>query len=156
MAVYANRDEHRANQGDVFADVPFMGDRVLAGMITSHDCVCDKYLDENTSLAREQLEVFVVSVAPVHGIDLLSGSWQAAVRADKMPRYFHLPAEAGIPELVADLYHEQPVRFAAVLEGARLSSLSQEALGRLYEQFMRLRFGREYMRFCEELVTRED
>jgi hypothetical protein len=95
-------------------------------------------------------------VAPVHPVDDLTGDRQAAVRADNMPRYFYLPEEEDRPELVADLYLEQPVIFASLLELDRLTSLSPEWLGRLWQQFMRLRLGEDYMTFLRQLIEEAD
>lgn len=151
MAVYADRSEHDASQGDVFEDVPFNG-FTMDGMITSHDCVCDKYLNPRTPLSEEAAAEFPVSVAPVHPLELLTGDRQAAVRGNGMPRYFLLPAEGEMPDLVADFYLEQPVRIVQVLDCARATSLSPEWLARLWQQFMRLRFGEDYMDFVKELA----
>jgi len=147
VAIYAVRDEHPANQGDVFADVDFIGS-TGEGMITAHDCVCDKYLRLN----EERAARFVITVAPVHPIDQLQGDWQHYARAGHMPRYFHLPAEGERPELVADLWLEQPVRMQELVAGVRLTSLSPEWLARLWQQFLRLRLGEDYLDFLKELV----
>lgn len=151
MAVYADRSDHDANQGDVFEAVPF-GGFTIDGMVTSHDCVCDKYLEPRTPLSEEAAAEFPVSVAPVHPLDQLTDDWRAAVLRDRMPRYFLLPAEGERPDLVADLYLEQPVRFAEVLDCDRATSLSPEWLARLWQQFMRLRFGEDYMTFIRKLL----
>jgi hypothetical protein len=152
LAVYGDRSEYAANQGDVFGSVPFAG-FTMDGMITSHDCVCDKYLTPRTPLTPEAADRFAISVAPVHPVDQLTGDRRSAVRDNNMPRYFHLPEENGRPELVADLYLEQPVRFATVLEREpALSSLSPEWLARLWQQFLRLRLGEDYMTFLRQLV----
>lgn len=158
MAVYdADRAaEGDANQGDVFERVAFtatpLDDFVMDGMVTSHDCVCDKYLKPHRPLSEEAAANFCVTVAPVHPIDLLTGERVAAVRADGMPRYFHLPAEAGRDELVADLYLEQPVRMADLMACTRVTCLSGEQLARLWQQFLRLRLGEDYMDFVKELA----
>jgi hypothetical protein len=151
VAVYGDRSEYAANQGDVFEAVEFNG-FTMDGMITAHDCVCDKYLNPRTPLDEEAAARFTISVAPVHAVDALTGDRRAAVRSNNMPRYFYLPEEDGRPELVADLYLEQPVVFAAVLEQPRLASLSPEWLGRLWQQFLRLRLGENYMEFLKQLV----
>ena len=155
MAVYGDRSEYDANQGDVFRDVPFNG-FLSDGIITSHDCVLDKYLDGKPPLAPAEAELFVVSVAPVHALDLLSDGRRSAARAGDMPRYFYLPEEDGRPELVADLYLEQPIRFAELLDCTRVTSLSPEWLARLWQQFLRLRLGKKYLEFLRELVERSD
>jgi hypothetical protein len=111
VAVYGDRSEYHANQGDVFVGVSFDG-FVMDGMVTSHDCVCDKFLNPRTPLSDEAAAAFRISVAPVHSIDELTGDRRAAVRADNMPRYFYLPEEDERPESVVDLYLEQPVIFA--------------------------------------------
>ena len=125
---------------------------MMDGMIAAHDCVCDKFLDPRTPLPDEVRQVWTITMAPVHPLADLTGDRVAAVRADRMPRYFYLPAEGDRPELVADLYLEQPVRFLRVLEGDRLTSLSAEWIARLWTQFMRLRLGEDYMQFVRRLV----
>jgi hypothetical protein len=157
LAVYGDRSTWDANQGDIFEAVFDIDGLKMDGMITSHDCVCDKYLDPKTPLSPEAAAAFRISVAPVHPVDLLTGDRRAAVRAREMPRYFYLPEEDGRPELVADLYLDQPVRIATLLDQhPRLTSLSAESLGRLWQQFMRLRLGERYMDFVRQLVEEAD
>jgi hypothetical protein len=114
--------------------------------------VCDKFF----RLSGDEAERFVVSVAPVHLFDELTGGRRPAARKGGMPRYFYLPAEGPRPELVADLYLDQPVRMAELLACERLTSLSAEWLGRLWQQFMRLRLGEDYMAFIAELLEESD
>lgn len=149
--VYGDRSAYRGNQGDVFQDVPFAG-FTMDGMILSHDCVCDKYLSPKRPLPQREAAKFVVTVAPVHPLARLTGQRPAAARDGAMPRYFYLADEAGRGELVVDLYLEQPVRMAALMECARATSLSEEALGRLWQQFLRLRLGEDYIDFLRGLV----
>ena len=111
--VYAEREDDAANQGDIFTDVQFNG-FVADGMITSHDCVCDKFLRPRTPLPEVEAARFTISIAPVHSIDLLTGNRPRNVRRDGMPRYFYLPAEDEQIELVAALYLEQPIARNAV------------------------------------------
>jgi hypothetical protein len=146
VPVYDDRSDHDANQGDIFVDVPFTayspGDAAW-GMIVSHDCDCDKFLKPKTSIPDEQLPLWPITVAPVHPIELLTGGRVKAVRDGAMPRYFHLPEENGLPELVADLWLEQPVPMQQVLECDRQASLSDEWRTRLWTQIIRLRTGRD-------------
>ena len=156
VAVYVERPED-ASQGDVFAAVPFAGAGTsegfrMDGMITAHHCVCDKFF----RLSGDEAERFVVAVAPVHSFDELTGGRRPAAREGHMPRYFYLPAEASRPELVVDLYLEQPVRMVDLLVCDRLSSLSAEWLGRLWQQFLRLRLREDYMAFITELLEHSD
>jgi hypothetical protein len=88
VAVYGDRSDFDANQGDVFVGVPFNGFE-MDGMITSHDCVCDKYLSPRTPLSPEAADRFTISVAPVHSVAELTGDRRAAVRDNGMPRYFY-------------------------------------------------------------------
>jgi len=149
--VYADRTAHAANQGDVFASVRFNG-FAMDGMIVAHDCVCDKYVEPRRPLTPEAVAAFTISVAPVHGLDELTGDRQAHARRGEMPRYFFMPAEGDRADLVADLWLEQPVLFSLVLEQPRISSLSDEWRARLWQQFLRLRLGEDYMTFLRELV----
>jgi hypothetical protein len=155
VAVYADRSDYEANQGDVFEGVPFTG-FTSDGMVTAHDCVCDKFVAHRDKLDPATAAAWRVTMAPVHPLTDLTGDRQAAAKADQMPRYFYMPAEAGRPELVADLWMEQPVPFAALLDNCeRVTSLSQEYLARLWQQWMRLRLGADYMDFLKELVGNE-
>jgi len=148
VPVYEDRSEDDANQGDVFADVPFGlyprpdGDASL-GMIISHDCDCDKFLKPKTPIPEDQLPLWPITLAPVHPIEELTASRIKAVRDGKMPRYFHLPENGELPELVADLWLEQPVPMQQVLACERQASLSDEWRGRLWAQVIRLRTGRD-------------
>jgi hypothetical protein len=149
VAVYADRTEDDANQGDIFADVPFTflplheEPRALLGLVISHDCDCDKFLKPKTPIPEEQRPVWPVTMAPVHSIDELTDGRRKAVRENAMPRYFHLPAGGALPELVADLWLEQPVVFELVLQKERRASLSDEWRSRLWAQIIRLRTGRD-------------
>jgi hypothetical protein len=145
VPAYADRSEHQANQGDIFASVPFtVCPRSAAwGMIVSHDCDCDKFLQPRTPIPDDQRPVWPITMAPVHPIEELTGGRIRAVRDGAMPRYFHLPDENGLPELVADLWLEQPVAIEQVLACERCASLSDEWRARLWTQIIRLRTGRD-------------
>lgn len=152
--VYADRGDHAANQGDVFEGLTLAG-RPMDGMITAHDCVLDKYLVPNR-ITQAEAQHFVVSVAPVHPLHLLTGDRPANARAGRMPRYFYLPAEGEREELVADLWLEQPMRFKDLLtDGERVTSLSDEWLGRLWQQFMRLKLGEDYKAILRRIVCED-
>jgi hypothetical protein len=147
VAVYTDRSSDDANQGDVFEDVPFGvyqrddGAGSL-GMIISHDCDCDKFLKPKTPIADELRPIWPITAAPVHSIEELTGGQKKAVRAGEMRRYFHLPAEDDEPELVVDLWLEQPVPMEKVVSCDRRTSLSDEWRLRLWAQIVRLRTGR--------------
>jgi hypothetical protein len=144
VPVYADRSEHRANQGDVFREVSFWipganAWRKMLGLVVQHDCDLDKFLKPRTPLSDAERDAFAVTVAPVHPIDDLSGGRPKAVRAGDMSRYFHLPAEDDHDELVADLWLEQAVRMVDLLECDRMASLSDEWRERLWAQIFKLR-----------------
>lgn len=146
MPAYADRSSDDANQGDIFVDVPFIirPEGAAWGMIVSHDCDCDKFLKPKTPIPEEQRSVWPITMAPVHPIEGLTGGRIKAVRDGAMPRYFHLPGdESGLPELVADLWLEQPVPMEQVLTCERRASLSDEWRSRLWTQIIRLRTGRD-------------
>jgi hypothetical protein len=145
VPAYEDRSSDDANQGDIFVDVPFTirPEGSAWGMIVSHDCDCDKFLKPKTPIPEEQRPVWPVTMAPVHPIDQLTGGRIKAVRDGAMPRFFHLPEEAGLPELVADLWLEQPVAMEQVLACERSTSLSDEWRSRLWAQIIRLRTGRD-------------
>ncbi len=146
MAVYVDRTEHKANQGDIFDGVPFTAyvpGQPTLGMIVSHDCDCDKFLKPTTPVPDQARPLWPITVAPVHLIDALDGARIKLIREDRMDRYFHLPEANGLPELVADLWLEQPVPIVDVLECERQASLSDEWRGRLWAQIVRLRTRRD-------------
>lgn len=149
--VYADRSGDAANQGDVFDGLSF-GGRTMDGMITAHDCVLDKYLVPNR-ITQAEAQHFMVSVAPVHPLDLLTGDRPANARAGRMPRYFYLPAEGERGELVVDLWLEQPMRFADILSRQRVTSLSDQWLGRLWQQLIRLKLGEDYKAILRRIVS---
>jgi hypothetical protein len=147
VPVYTDRSQHEVNQGDLFAAVPFpvpLIDTPLPGMVISHDCECDKFLRPRTPLTPERRDAWRVTVAYAHPIDMLSGGTAKAARDDATPRYLHLPAEAEIPELVVDLWSEQPVRMVELLDCDRIASLSTESRNRLWWKIIRLRLGEHY------------
>lgn len=148
MPAYADRSEDDANQGDIFIDVPFVvGPQSAAwGMIVSHDCDCDKFLKPKTPIPDDQRSLWPITMAPVHPIDELTGGRMKAVREGEMPRYFYLPEENGLPELVADLWLEQPIPMEQVLACGRRASLSDEWRVRLWTQIIRLRTGKDLSR----------
>lgn len=149
MTVYQDRSEDDANQGDIFSGVRFAvlprpsENEGMLGMIVSHDCDCDKFLKPKTPIPEDQRSIWPITMAPVHPIGLLTGGRIKAVRERQMPRYFHLPEEDDLPELVADLWLEQPVFFERVLEEERCASLSDAWRARLHQQIIRLRTGRD-------------
>lgn len=147
MPVYVDRSSDDANQGDVFLEVPFIFPEISTwGMILSHDCDCDKFLKPKTPIPDDQRSLWPITVAPVHSIDDLTGGRKKAARDGAMPRYFHLPEEGGRPELVVDLWLEQPVPMERVLACEREASLSDEWRVRLWTQIIRLRTGRDVSR----------
>jgi len=149
MAVYADRSQYPVNQGDIFRAVPFPVGRAqerppLAGMVVSHDCDCDKFLNPSTPLPDEEKAAWRVTVAWVHPLSDLAPDRQKLVREDRMPRYVHLPSEGKIPELVVDLSYEQPVRMVDLLACKRIASLSPKARNTLWWKIVRLRLGRHF------------
>lgn len=157
MAVYQDRSEHDANQGDLFEDVPlecaWPAVEKSTVMVISHDCECDKYLKPNTPLTETQKYQWRTTVALVHSISQLTGGRPNAVRKDAMSRYLLLPDENGVGELVVDLWTIQPVRTGALLECSRLASLSDEWRNRLWWKIIRLRLGEEYRQILEGHLT---
>lgn len=151
MAVYADRSEHEANQGDLFEEATLecsLGTTATV-MVISHDCDCDKYLKPNTPLTESERYEWRVTVAMVHPISQLSGGRPKAAREDKMSRYLVLPAEGNFEELVVDLWSEQPIRMTSLLEHVRLASLSDEWRTKLWWKIIRLRLGAEYKQILE-------
>jgi hypothetical protein len=153
VPVYTDRSADDANQGDIFADVPFVirPEGAVWGMIVSHDCDCDKFLKPKTPIPDEQRPIWPITMAPVHPIEELTGGRMKAAREREMPRYFYLPAEDDLPELVADLWFEQPVPMEQVLTCDRVASLSDEWRGRLWTQIIRLRTGRDFRAIAQAL-----
>jgi hypothetical protein len=153
LPVYADREDNQVNQGDLFVEVPFpvpmLGDTPLMGMVISHDCECDKFLKPRTPLSSERRAAWRLTVACAHPVDMLPGGTAKAARQDEMPRYLHLPEEADVPELVVDLWTEQPVRMVELLECDRVASLSAEFRNRLWWKIIRLRLGESYQSILE-------
>jgi hypothetical protein len=159
LAVYGDRSQYDANQGDIFADVLLsvpMSDPSSDVMLISHDCDCDKYLRPSTPLTEPQQEAWCVTVAIVHPIELLTGGRPRAVRDDAMARYLHLPAEGEFEELVVDLWTEQPVRMVELLACERMASLSPEWRERLWWKIIRLRLGKSYRDILEGNVPDDE
>lgn len=145
MPVYEDRDEP-VNQGDIFEDVPFVLPRgeerptvELMGMIISHDCDCDKFFSERDRGRLEEPERFCVAVAPAYPCEELQGGQCGDARAGRIRRFFWLPAERDLPELVIDLWFEQPVPITQLLDRSRRVSLSDDYRRRLHIQIWELR-----------------
>ena len=158
MPTYGERLEE-VNQGDIFAGVPFVdppaGDDAW-GMVISHDCDVDKFLRPARPLTTTAREAWRFTLAVVHPLERLSTDRAGNVRADHMPRYLYLAADAELPELCVDLWTEQPVLAAAVLECERVASLSPESRERLWWKLIRLRLGRNFRAILEGNVPADE
>lgn len=151
MPVYSDRPEP-INQGDIFEDVPFLDPpegETAWGMVISHDCDVDKFVVPTRPLTPTARASWRITMAVVHPVDELGPDRAGNVRADHMPRYFYLEADAGLPDLCADLWTEQPVRAEALLACPRIVSLSPETRERLWWKMIRLRLGRHYRSILE-------
>lgn len=138
MPVYGP-PEKELNQGDVVADVPFIGRRlrdttsvVLPGLITSNGCDLDKYWELREDLSRNQKLAWPVTLAPLHGLEGLDHGAAGDARGNRHRRYFYIPAEGQQPEMVADLWLQQPVPLALVQRLERRATLSDEWVARLW------------------------
>lgn len=145
MPVYEDRGEP-VNQGDIFDGVPFVlphgQERPSAefmGMVISHDCDCDKFFNERERGRLPEPERFCLTVAPAYPCEELQGGQCGDARAGRIRRFFWLPAERDLPELVIDLWFEQPVPMTELLGRQRLVSLSDEYRRRLHIQIWELR-----------------
>jgi hypothetical protein len=157
LAVYGDRSQYEINQGDIFVDVPVpvplrQDDQPATVMVISHDCECDKYLRPSRALSEAEAEAWRITVAIIPPIELLTEGRPRAVRDNAMPRYLHLPEEDPLPELVVDLWFEQPARMADVLDSERVASLSPEWREMLWWKIIRLRLGQRYRQILEGQV----
>jgi hypothetical protein len=157
MPVYGARAD-AFNQGDIFADVPFLeayGESTYGtvkstyGIVISHDCDLDKYLKPSVPLTPEESSAWRITMALVHPLSDLSADRQGNVRADNMPRFFFLPAEDDLADLCVDLWTEQPVAMEGLLECKRVASLSPETRVLLWWKMIRLRLGQHYRAILE-------
>jgi hypothetical protein len=157
VPVYTDRSKYRANQGDLFESValecPWPEVGMATVMLISQDCDCDKYLEPKTPLTEAEEGMWRVTIACVHPLDQLTGGRMAAARDERMPRYLPLPDEGGRGDLVVDLWTVQPIRFADLLERARIASLSDEWRQRLWWKIVRLRLGEKYRQILETGLT---
>lgn len=145
MAVYQTRDQ-QLNQGDIFEDVPLLtvdgADRppkIARGMVVSHDCDCDKYFNEVQRGRATGPELWPATVAPVYDLTELRGGQSGDARAGRIKRFFYIAPEGNFGEMVADLWFEQPVSIAQLIELPRVASLSDDWLKRLHIQIWELR-----------------
>jgi hypothetical protein len=151
--------DERANQGDVFQSVDFGNGGRLNALIVAHDCVLDKYLRPRTPLPPGAAQKWAITVAPVIRIQDIDENHQPEARKGNMARYFYLPAGTrltnGEPfgEMVADLWMEQPVLFGGLLECDRIACLTDMARGRLWQQFLRLRIGKDWRESLKGLIA---
>jgi hypothetical protein len=140
--VYGDPEEpDRLNQGDLFVGVPFIGfdsrdpARMMPslGVITANSCDCDKFFSAREKGISEDVEAtWPIIVAPAHSPEQLVGGQAGHARRGEMPRYFHLPAEGEMEELVIDLGREQALPAVTLLERERIASLSEETRLKLY------------------------
>jgi hypothetical protein len=144
-AVYSRRNEP-LNQGDIFKEVPFTSphgdDRrtlIMEGMVTSHDCDCDKYFHEVNKGAVDNPDGWPVIVVPVYPIEQLQGGQDGNARLGKIRRWFYLPADQGRSEYVADFWFEQPIPIVQLLARERVASLSHEWRQRLHIHIWEMR-----------------
>jgi hypothetical protein len=156
VAVYADRSTDKANQGDLFANAelehPYLTVKTATVMLISHDCDCDKYLKPRTPLTELETHEWRVTVALVHPLSQLTGGRKHAARNDQMPRYFPLPKEDAMDDLVADLWTVQPMRMERLLDCERVASLSDEWRTKLWWKIIRLRLGKDYRQILEASV----
>jgi hypothetical protein len=154
LPVYCDRLD-AVNQGDIFANVPFVvppGGGEAWGMVISHDCEVDKFVRPARPLTARARASWRFTLAVVHPVDDLGSDRAGNVRADRMPRYFYLPAEGELPELCADLWTVQPVLAEEVAGCGRIASLSPESRERLWWKIIRLRLGEHYKSILEGTV----
>jgi hypothetical protein len=138
VPVYRQHD-HEIDQGDVFADVPFVVRRGpqldierAVGIVTSHGCDCERYTRQREGGAdAEFLETYTVQVAPVIGTQEFDGGVMGDIRRGRVPKYFAIAPEEGRPEVLINLHLEQPVPVAELLANEREASLSDEWWRRL-------------------------
>jgi hypothetical protein len=157
LAVYGDRED-AVNQGDIFRDVSFVIPRgpdrpsvVLMGMVVSHDCDCDKFFSERDRGRLPEPDRFCVAIAPTYPLSELQGGRAGDARAGRIRRFFPLPAEDEHPEMVVDLWFEQPIPMTELLDRERIGSLSEEYVRRLHIQIWELR-----TRIAAEKVLRGD
>lgn len=149
MPVYGEPEEpDQLNQGDLLEEVPFIGQdardpgrvETMLGVVTANSCDCDKFFSAGEKGAGEDLlATWPILVAPVHPPELLVGGQAGDARSGRMPRYFPLPAEDPLPELVIDLGREQAIPAPVLVERRRQACLDEETLRRLYVHLWVLR-----------------
>jgi hypothetical protein len=147
--VYGDPEEpDRLNQGDIFEEVPFVGfdardpARFLTslGIVTAHDCECDKFFAERGRGFSEEIEAtWPIVVAPVYPLADLDEDQGGNARAGRIYRYFYLPQEGDMDELVVDLDREQAVPAVTLLNLERRACLSEETQLKLYVHLWVLR-----------------
>lgn len=147
--VYGDPEEpERLNQGDILAGVSFNGvdardpGRALisSGVVMAHDCQCDKFYAEREKGISEEVEAtWPIIVAPVYPLEALREDQIWQVRERRVRRYFYLPEEDEMDELVVDLDREQAVPAVTLLPPDRLACLSEETRRMLYVHLWVLR-----------------
>jgi hypothetical protein len=154
LAVYGDRSEHEANQGDIFEDVQLEGPwkHEAMVMLISHDCDCDKYLKPKVPLTESERDAWRVTIAEVQLLGDLHTNRRVPAEKNEMPRYLPLPAEGEHPAMVVDLWTEQPLRFLDLLKCKRKASLSPEWREQLWWKIVRLRLGKDFRAILEGKV----
>ena len=140
MGVYGPGLDINLSQGDILRAVPFISRKdlgakdldALPGLVVSHSCDVDKYIEKKDSLDGNTKKAWPVTMVPLLSPAQMEDDVLNDVRAHRQYRYMHLPREARHQELIADLWQMQPVPRMAVLRLDRIATLSEDYLHRLW------------------------
>ncbi len=161
--VYRDDSEYPLDQGYILERVPIRipepngkhRETHMLAVVTQHGCDCEKF--DHAKEKNQATDHFAVQVAPVFEIKHLRDDGKHKdIRSGRVPQYFSIPSEDKRPELVADLWLEQPLPTADLLQLKRVDSLSEEWCRRLVIQIFVLRSRVEVKDvFREEFLSDE-
>lgn len=161
MAEVHRDHAYEIDQGDVLESVPFIvrrGSNATVrpglGVVTSHGCECERYTRERDERAAPMsfLEHYPLQVAPLRPPDQPNNQGLLGdIRRGRVLRYFFVPAEGELPDLVVNLIHEQPIPAILLLQLRRVASLNEEYWLRLVVHIFRLQSHKN----PEQVFTRE-
>lgn len=104
----------------------------LPGLVVSHSCDVDKYIEKKDSLDGNTKKAWPVTMVPLLSPAQMEEDVLSDVRAHRHYRYLHLPREAQHQELIADLWQMQPVPRMAVERLNLIATLSEDYVNRLW------------------------
>lgn len=123
------------DQGDLLVDVPFLRREGAAepsvvtelGIVTSNGCQCERFTEAQArGASQEIIQTYPLHVAPVYDAASYDKGLQGDIRKGRVRRHFWIPREGEMPDLIVDLFYDQPVPAIALSDLHRVASISTD------------------------------